>query len=208
MAYYYPTQNEVTQCNKWCTAIIKQVQKRLSDYFTFDIRLIGSGEKRLVTANADECFDLDYNLILKKDKADLLDNPEKIKKLFVDAFSSILKKSVDGYTHSCDSSSVVKNKIIIENKLAFEFDVAIIVQGDDDCYYKLINNKKNNSYIWNKVPDSKNYMERYNTIKKNVGIVPFKKEYLRLKNLHLSKQDGVKSFSIFLEALNNIEQKI
>ena len=28
--------------------------------------------------------------------------------------------------------------------------------------------------------------------------------YLDLKNMHLSKQDGVKSFSIFLETLNEV----
>ena len=141
MAYSYPIQNEVTQCNIWCTKIINLVQEELNKYFTFDFRLIGSGEKRLVTADGDKCFDLDYNLILKKDKKDLLGDPKRIKLLFVNAFSKILKANVKGYTHSCDSTSIVTNKIIIEDKLVFKFDVAIIVQGDDDCYYKLINNK-------------------------------------------------------------------
>ena len=50
-------------------------------------------------------------------------------------------------------------------------------------------------------------MERYNLVKNNGKFSEFKKEYLRLKNLHLSRQDGIKSFSIFLETLNNIEQK-
>ena len=207
MAYSYPVQSDVTKCNIWCTEIINIVQKKLKNYFTFDIRLIGSGEKRLVTQNGDGCFDLDYNLIIKKDKCGLLNEPNEIKKLFTRAFSDILKKKVRGITHSCDSSSVVTNEIIIDDKLVFKFDVAIIVEGDDDCYYKLVNNKYNASCIWNKVPESQGYMDRYNIIKEEGLFSDFKEEYLRLKNIHLSKQDGVKSFSIFLETLNNIEQR-
>ena len=48
MAYRYPPQREVTKLNKWCLDIIHEVQYDLKDYFTFDIKLIGSGEKRLV----------------------------------------------------------------------------------------------------------------------------------------------------------------
>lgn len=72
MPYIFPPQKETTELNKWCLSIIHNVQRLLKDYFTFDIRLIGSGEKRLVTQNENECFDLDYNLIIQRDKQDLI----------------------------------------------------------------------------------------------------------------------------------------
>ena len=202
MAYRFANQSEVKEITAWCMEILHAVQDEVSDYFTFDIRLIGSGDKRLVTQNSDESFDLDYNIILQKDKKGLLDNPKQIKDIFVARFNKVLKKYVSGYTHVSDSTSVVTVKIIRNNRLKFSFDVAIIVEGDDGYFYKLINDKNTGRYIWNQVKKSANYFERFKAVKENGDWMEFKRRYLELKNMHLRKQDGVKSFSIFLETLN------
>lgn len=68
MAYKFAKQSEVKELESWCMDILHAVQEEVRDYFTFDIRLIGSGDKRLVTQNSDESFDLDYNIILQRDK--------------------------------------------------------------------------------------------------------------------------------------------
>lgn len=67
MAYKFAKQSEVKELESWCMDILHAVQEEVRDYFTFDIRLIGSGDKRLVTQNSDESFDLDYNIILQRD---------------------------------------------------------------------------------------------------------------------------------------------
>ena len=211
MSYFYPKQKEVTELNKWCLSIIHKVQHLLKDYFTFDIRLIGSGEKRLVAQNENECFDLDYNLIIQRDKQDLISSPKAIKDLFTDAFNEVLNQNVKGRHKVRNSTSVLKDEIIEKDKLVFKFDVAILVKADDDCYYKIIADKNYNPprYLWNKVKDSKNYLDRFSIIKqqlKDFGV--FKKRYLELKNMHLSRNDQVESFSIFLETLNEFEQKL
>ncbi len=74
MAYRFANQSEVKELEAWCMDILHAVQDEVREYFTFDIRLIGSVDKRLVTQNSDESFDLDYNIILQKDKKGLLDN--------------------------------------------------------------------------------------------------------------------------------------
>lgn len=204
MPYSYAKQREVTELNKWCLEIIHDVQRSLKEYFTFDIRLVGSGEKRLVTKDDKGCFDLDYDLILQRDKKDLINNPKKIKQLLIDAFKNELSKQVDGFQHVYDSTSVVKNIIRDENYI-FKFDVAIMVKGDNDSYYKLVNDHRTGNYIWNQVRDSKNYMERYLAVKHAGEFNDFKARYLTLKNHHESLRDGVKSFSIFLETLNEFE---
>ena len=204
MAYKFAEQKTVIELNKWCRDILYEMQDEVSDYFTFDIRLIGSGDKRLVTQNADEAFDLDYNLILQKDKKGLLDNPRQIKDIFVSRFNKVLDKYIDGYYHTSDSTSVVTVKIIQNNTLAFSFDVAIIVEGNDGYFYRLTNDKVSGRYIWNRVKNSVDYFEKYQQIKKKGLFSKFKQRYLDLKNVHLSKQDGVKSFSIFLETLNEV----
>ena len=204
MAYRFAEQKAVTELNKWCREILYDVQKEVAEYFTFDIRLIGSGDKRLVTQNADEAFDLDYNLILQKDKKGLLDNPRQIKEIFIARFNKVLNDYITNCYHTSDSTSVITVKNIRKGKLLFSFDVAIIVEGNDGCFYRLTNDKVSGRYIWNRVKNSVDYFEKYQQIKEK-GLFPeFKKRYLELKNRHLSKQDGVKSFSIFLETLNEV----
>lgn len=202
MAYRFAKQNEVKKIEAWCMEILHAVQDEVREYFTFDIRLIGSGDKRLVTQNADESFDLDYNVILQKDKKGLLDNPKQIKEIFVSKFNKVLKNCVSDYAHVSDSTSVITAKLVSDNKLQFSFDVAIIVEGDDGYFYRLTNDKKTGRYIWNQVKQSANYLERFKAVKENGYWLEFKERYLKLKNMHLSRQDGVKSFSVFLETLN------
>ena len=205
MPFVYAKQKDITELNKWCLGIIHNVQHDLKEYFTFDIRLVGSGEKRLVTMDSNGLFDLDYNLIIQRDKQDLINNPKTIKNLFINAFKQELNEVVKGFNHVCDSTSVVKNKIIYDNRLQFKFDVAIMVKADNDSYYKLVNDKTTNNYIWNQVKDSKNYMERFLAIK-HVGLFEkFKNRYLELKNIYSRRGDDVQSFSIFLETLNDFE---
>lgn len=202
MAYRFANPSEVKELTAWCMEILYAVQDEVRDYFTFDIRLIGSGDKKLVTQNSDESFDLDYNIILQKDKKGLLDNPKQIKEIFVKRFKAVLEENVSGYNYVSDSTSVITAKLIRNNKIEFSFDVAIIVEGDDGYFYRLINDKNTGRYIWNQVKQSANYFERFKAVKENGYWSAFKQRYLELKNIHLKKQDRIKSFSIFLETLN------
>lgn len=202
MAYKFAKQSEVKELERWCMEILHAVQKEVREYFTFDIRLVGSGNKRLVTQNGDEAFDLDYNIILQKDKKGLLNEPKRIKEIFVAGFNKVLKTRVSDYTHASDSTSVITAKIVNANCLTFSFDVAIIVECDDGCFYRLMHDKQTDRCFWNQVTHSENYFERFKAVKENGCWLQFKKRYLELKNIHLSRQDGVKSFSIFLETLN------
>lgn len=202
MAYKFAKQGEIKELERWCMEVLHAVQKEVREYFTFDIRLVGSGDKRLVTQNGDEAFDLDYNIILQKDKKGLLNDPKRIKEIFVTSFNTVLKTRVSNYTHTSDSTSVITAKIVNDNRLEFSFDVAIIVEGDNGCFYRLTHDKQTERYIWNQVKHSENYFKRFNAVKENGYWLQFKKRYLELKNMHLNEQDNIKSFSIFLETLN------
>lgn len=179
------------------------LQKKLKIYFTFDIKLIGSGDKKLVTQNgANGLFDLDYNLILQRDKKNLINNPHSIKNLFKTAFDEILFDKMESNKCVKNSTSVLTIKKIEENHLNFSFDVAILIEDNDGTYFRLTFDKKSNQYLWNQVPQSKDYIVLVNEIKKNHEWQKFKLRYLELKNNHLSKKDNNGSFSIFLETLN------
>lgn len=202
MAYRFANQNEVKELTKWCMEVLHKVQDEVREYFTFDIRLIGSGDKRLVTQNGRGSFDLDYNIILQKDKKGLLNSPKQIKEIFTKRFKSVLSEYGLEHLNVSDSKSVITIKSLRNNHLEFSFDAAIFVEGDNGYFYRLINDKNTGRYIWNQERQSADYLKKFQAIKENGYWSNFKQRYLELKNMHLSRQDDVKSFSIFLETLN------
>lgn len=200
--YRFAKQKDVKELAKWCESIIKEVQREIREYFTFSFNLIGSGGKKLVTQNAQEAFDLDYNLIIQRDKQGLIDEPKRLKTIVIGAFDRILKDIVNGYRGSKDSKSVITISFSDGISRTFSFDVAIYIEADNGYTYKLINDKNTGRYIWNQVPQSKDYEYKIQAVKENGDWEDFKERYLELKNEHLTRGDNVKSFSIFLEALN------
>lgn len=60
---YEPVRNEIE-------SIIKKVQNLVREDFTFQFKLVGSGNKHLITrvVNGNRGFDFDYNLILNCEK--------------------------------------------------------------------------------------------------------------------------------------------
>lgn len=200
--YRFANQKDVKELAKWCESIIKNVQKEVKEYITFSFELIGSGGKKLVTQNDEQAFDLDYNLIVQKDKAGLIDYPRDLKNIVRNAFDRVLRENVEGYSGSKDSKSVISVVFTDGIKRTFSFDVAIYVEADNGYMYRLINDKNTNRYIWNQVPESRKYEGKLHAVKENGEWKNFKDRYLELKNMHLSRQDDVSSFSIFLETLN------
>ncbi len=205
MPYTYAPKNEVTEFNKFCLEIIHDVQKIVKEYFTLDIRLIGSGEKRLVTKDEDGCFDLDYNLIIQRDKKEILNNPKEVKTLFLNAFNKVMPNYVKNYIYPKNKTSVITSGIKFNSVNNITFDVAILAEGNNGYLYKLFYDKNVDRYIWNQVRNSKGCFERYQEVKEQGLFNQFKKRYLELKNMHLKRGDEIKSFSIFLETLNEVQ---
>lgn len=203
--YKYVLQEERDSLVKACEGIILSVQKSVKEYFTFEYRLIGSGEKRLVTRNGDNGpFDLDYNFILKKDKQELSSYPEKIKDIFINAFNK-LNPSYN-FKFASNSTSVITTKLVLDGHLEFSFDIAIMIEGNNGNLYKLIYDKPTLRYLWNEVKKTKNYTSKFIRIKVEGYWEEFKTKYLRNKNLHLTRNEEIQSFSIFLETLNEYFQ--
>ncbi|MGD9901500.1 MAG: hypothetical protein AB7S44_03060 [Spirochaetales bacterium] len=201
MAYEYVEKQEREDLVKVCESIICEVQNEVREYFTFEFKLIGSGEKRLITRNGKTgCFDLDYNLILQKDKKELISYPQKIKEIFMQAFNGVNPKN--SFADAKNSTSVITSNLKIDDRLLFSFDVAILIEGNNGSYYKLIYDKPSQRYIWNEQPHSANYKEKFSQIKKQGYWMEFKERYLEKKNYYLSRDPEKKSYVIFLETIN------
>ncbi len=198
--FEYVSQKESLPLRKACEEILIGVQREVSDYFTFQFYLIGSGEKRLVTKNDGGTFDLDYNLVLMRDKKGLLDNPKKIKDIFLCAFNKVAPYL--GFSFAENSTSVITSKCRLGN-VHFSFDCAIMYENNDGSYYKIVFDKPDR-YIWNEVKNTKDFDAKFHYLRSNNFFPRIKELYLKKKN---SNRSGKSSFSLLSETVNEIIQR-
>lgn len=147
---------------------------------------------------------MDYNFILKKDKQELSSYPEKIKNILINAFNEVNPEL--SFKYASNSTSVITSKLVLGGKLEFSFDVAIMIEGNNGNLYKLIYEKTSGRYLWNEVRKTKNYSAKFKRIKDEGYWEDFKVRYLHNKNLHLTRNEEIPSFSVFLETLNEYFQ--
>lgn len=195
------------EINKNCLDFIHVIQKKLKDYFTFDIQLVGSGLTNLVTENGGE-FDLDYNLIIKKVKENSIgSDPRKIREKLINEIDKA-QKIYDFISTKKNSKSVIKCVLEIE-RWRISFDLAILIEWKDNLY-KLIFDKKQDKYIWNELPNlnKERLSSLFSKIKENNLINEFRERYLELKNKYLSNGEDRRSFSVFQEVINEFKNKL
>ena len=188
-----------------CEEILLGVQKELKEFFTFQFYLIGSGEKALVTRNGEKApFDLDYNLIIMRDKKELINDPKAIKELFLQAFNKVNHKY--RFSFAKNSTSVITVRSFLDD-VSFSFDCAIMYEGNNGNMYKIVYDKPDR-YIWNEVKHTKEFNAKFKYVRSQLGITEIKALYLEKKNRYLRMQKNLSSFSILSETINELLQKI
>ena len=202
--YKYVSKKEIRYIREYCEEIIKKIQKsKLKDFLTFSFYLIGSGKTNLITINGDNgTYDLDYNLILQKDKEDLFSKPQKIKELFSKEFDK--ERNNFNIKKIENSSSVITLKF--KDKKA-NVDIAILRKNNNGNYSKIIYDKNKNRYIWNEIKCSKNYQDNINLIRQQMCWNEVSDRYLFKKNSYLRQNKNISSFSILLETINEVMQR-
>lgn len=202
--YKYVSKKEIRDIREYCEEIIKKLQKsELKEFFTFSFYLIGSGKTNLITIDGDNgTYDLDYNLILQKDKADLFSKPQKIKELFSKEFDK--ERNNFNIKKIENSSSVITLKF--KDKKA-NVDIAILRKNNNGNYSKIIYDKNKNRYIWNEIKCSKNYQDNINLIRQQMCWNEVRDRYLFKKNSYLRQNKNISSFSILLETINEVMQR-
>ena len=202
--YKYVSKKEIRYIREYCEEIIKKIQKsKLKDFLTFSFYLIGSGKTNLITINGDNgTYDLDYNLILQKDKEDLFSKPQKIKELFSKEFDK--ERNNFNIKKIENSSSVITLKFKDKN---VNVDIAILRKNNNGNYSKIIYDKNKNRYIWNEIKCSKNYQDNINLIRQQMCWNEVRDRYLFKKNSYLRQNKNISSFSILLETINEVMQR-
>lgn len=207
--YEYVKKSEYAPVRKELEQIINRVQvyMRKNYELTFQFRLIGSGQKHLVTRikGGNRGYDFDYNLILSPPD----DGYRYRAKVIKDEFMTALKAALQGTTYSFpqDSTSSITIKVYDKGKTKVEHscDFAIIYYGSNDSidgYYFLRNHKPQQSYQFVFRPLNFDIDEKVQEIIEDGGWTYIKDEYRLLKDINEGK--GKHSFSLYAEAVNNV----
>lgn len=199
MYIFLTKRNTTKKLREKAEHIIKQAQISVKEYFTFSFSLIGSGSNLMITYDESNHIDLDYNLIIQKDKKDLLRNPKEIRTIFSNAF-----KKACGNDVTIDNKKNVFTCCFKKTIDGFKtsLDVAVMVEIDDGYLYKIYYDHNNDSYIWNKVKGSKDVQQKIYQLRHSGRWGSVRKEYLDLKNDKRYKNED--SYLILLNAINNV----
>lgn len=215
MYHYMQDKNYLKQLKKTCSNIVNQLVQIINNdsAMTVNACLVGSGAKGLVTQNAANPVDLDYNLIIIDTKAVGINSGREIKEYIKKQFNKVFRKN--GWGDCQDSKSALTTGQMgfkQGNKTKFSIDLAITYEINH-CWNRLVHEKTgvvgSDRYYWNEVPDSKQLEEKVHAIKSRHLWNEVRDAYLEKKNLYLQRNDTAHpSFIVYVEAVNEVFQKL
>ena len=209
--YEYVSRSEYAPVRKELEQIINRLQDEMRKSYglTFQFRLIGSGQRHLVTRikGGNKGYDFDYNLILTPPEDGYRYIAKAIKQEFMDALKIALKGTK--YSFPKDSTSSITIKVVDKNgkKIEHSCDFAIIYYGEndgDDGYFYLRNNKPQQAYQFVFRASNFEIDEKVQEIIEDGGWDYIREEYLLLKNNNYKNKHRKPSFSLYAETVNNV----
>lgn len=191
--------------------LFKQVVHRVQcdcgkDGLAFDYFLVGSASHNLVVPHHNKGYDLDYQLFLKRNVADL--NTKGIKDAIRLSFDRYMPESFD---YAEDSTSAITIKKKKGDHILVSYDIVILRSnktGNVDILRRTGSNQDTH-YIWNMLPKSTNFEKRLRIIKdaglmENLREVYYDKKTAKNTGKNYTNR---KSFQILNEAVNEVLSK-
>lgn len=209
--YRYVEDKKFLKCaQRCCSKMMHELEEELRDVgINSQFFLVGSGGRNMITQNANEPIDFDYNLNILD--CDDFSDCRYIKNEVMKAMNQVMKNN--GLDDVEDSTSAISTKPIYFTDtpdIEFSMDICIVTVGDKGHWLRLIHKKGIDSYhdryYWNEAPNSSQYKDKSKMIK----TIPeawnkVKDRYLEIKNFYLRKNDhNHPSFVCFIEAVNEV----
>ncbi len=207
----YVSKNITNDKKKQFKEIFLKLKEKLGKDWTIIYYLVGSSKRNLVyrVKNGNKGFDLDYRIELVKYPKEL--TAKEIKLKFKQLLDGILNDY--GLTHCEDSTHVLTTKHVIDDKIEYSYDIAIMKKNKNNQYILLKNNKQLkdsdlNKYNFVETPKHDDFSDKMKLIKKykKWGTLREKYKGKKEKYIHLSKDNRPSSFELFLEAVNEVVQ--
>ena len=210
MYHYYEDKEFLRKMRAESGGIMRELCHTLKEDFDIGATpfLVGSGAKNLVTQNGNQPVDLDYNLEIVR--CEDFDDCRYLKECVRKSFDKVLR--AHGWWTCQDSTAVLtakRTRYPITDPANYAIDVCIVIQDEDGRYLRLIHKKTgrvcNDEYYWNIAPQSRELRKKVEHIKQCGKWELVRDQYLRLKNLYLTRNDhDHRSFICYTEAVSNV----
>lgn len=199
----YMTKAEIHPWHKkfidWIESIRKEVR---SKGITFECQLVGSARRHLVIPHHNKGFDLDFQIIIHKNKINK--DEEQLKQLFMGLLNPLV--TAEGFEHCEDSTSSITTKMIDKNRANIKvgYDVVIIknktvnnvVQTEILRHYKDEIPKR---WAFEQLPDMTDASKQFAKIRGADMWQDLRERYYDKKT---KNKDDKKSFQLLHEAVN------
>ena len=161
------TKAEIQKWHKKFLDWIENIRKTLRENgVSFECHLVGSAKRHLVIRHHNKGFDLDFQIILHKNKL----SEKDVKGLFMALLDPLVVK--EGFEYCKDSTSAITiKKVDVEKaKIIVGYDVVIIknkINNGIECTEILRHHKnpKSESWKFEQLSDMKNASEQFRKIK-------------------------------------------
>ena len=215
MYHYIEDKDFLKRMKSLCSDIINRLVQSINNdsVMTVEAHLVGSGARNLITQNAKEPIDLDYNLCVLEVFGISFNDGRAIKEHIRKHFNSILQ-SFD--LDDCqDSTSAFSTNFIVfkkGNKTNFKIDLGIVRERQYG-WERLIHRKTGfvcyDQWYWNEAPNSRGLADKVDAIKVENLWLEVRDLYLDKKNMYLSRGDKENhpSFNVYIETINEIFYK-
>lgn len=196
--------------------ILPRVRQYLKQDFgkkkwTFNEFLVGSTKRNLVLVG-NEGFDLDYQLRFSRMPEEYLNNAKETKGLFRRYFNKAKKELGLKLTDCEDSTHVLTMKNIVNKKVEYSYDIAILRLDSVGQYIILKNEKqeKEDDYHYVQLPDCEDFTERYKKVRASEAWTLLRDKYKEKKEKYQTtkKDDRPASFSLLGQAVNEVIQEL
>ena len=214
MYHYIEDKEFLGKMKNLCSDIMNQLKQQINNdsVMQVDIHLVGSGAKNLITQNANEPIDLDYNLCILKCRGIDINDGRNVKEYIRKQFNIVLDNN--GWSDCNDSTSALTTELRYftkGNHTEFSIDLAI-VHEDRYGWHRLKHMKtgfiETNQWIWNLSRDSKDLGKKVKVIKDNDLWLEVRERYLNKKNQYLTSNNyDHPSFIVYIETINEVYGK-
>lgn len=199
----YMTEAEIHPWHKkfidWIESIRNEVR---SKGITFECQLVGSAKRHLVIPHHNKGFDLDFQIIIHKNKINK--DEEQLKQLFMGLLNPLV--TAEGFEDCEDSTSSITIKMIdkYQSKIKVGYDVVILKThktGDTEHTSILRHYRKEKPERWafEQLPDMTDASKQFAKIRGADMWQDLRKRYYDKKT---KNKDDKKSFQLLHEAVN------
>ena len=179
--------------------------------WVFNESLVGSTKRNLVLVG-NEGFDMDYQLRFDRIPDKYLKDAKAMKELFRNYLNKAKKELGIALTDCEDYTHVLTMKKIVNTKVDYSYDIAILRLNECGQYVILKNEKqgRQDDYHYVPLPDCGDFNERYKKVKTQEAWALLRDKYKvkKEKYQYTNQDDRPASFSLLGQAVNEVIQKL